>query len=337
MSGGIGDDIYIVDSAGDTIVENTSSGTDTIQASLDYSIAGFANVENLTLTGDAVFGTGNSFNNRIIGNALNNTLNGGAGSDQMQGGAGDDIYIVDSTADTIVENALEGVDTVESTITFSIAGFANVENLKLAANSTSAFNATGNSLNNYIVGNSQNNTLNGGAGDDQMSGAGGNDTYVVDSIGDTVIENASEGTDTVQASIDFSIALFDNVENLTLTGNAINGTGNALNNRIIGNGLNNTLNGGTGNDTMEGGAGDDIYIVDSAADTIVEGSSSGTDTVQASVSFSIAAFAEVENLTLTDNAISGTGNTLGNRIYRECAQQHLKWWFWRRSHGRRCG
>ena len=54
----------------------------------------------------------------------------------------------------------------------------------------------------------------------------GNDTFVVDNAGDQVSENASEGTDLVQSSVAFSLAV--NLENLTLTGSsAINGTGNA--------------------------------------------------------------------------------------------------------------
>jgi Ca2+-binding RTX toxin-like protein len=81
---------------------------------------------------------------------------------------------------------------------------------------------------------------------------------VVDSVSDVVVENANEGTDTVQSSVSYTLS--DNVENLTLTGaSAIDGTGNALNNVLIGNSANNLLDGGAGADTMFGGAGDDTY------------------------------------------------------------------------------
>ncbi|HMY00859.1 MAG TPA: calcium-binding protein, partial [Agitococcus sp.] len=84
------------------------------------------------------------------------------------------------------------------------------------------------------------------------------DTYVVDALGDVVTENVNEGTDTVQSSVTYTLVA--NVENLTLTGtNAINGTGNTLNNVITGNTANNVLSGGTGNDTLNGGAGSDTY------------------------------------------------------------------------------
>jgi len=178
-----------------------------------------------------------------------------------------------------------------------------------------------------------NDTLNGGAGADSLIGGLGNDTYIVDNSGDVITENVGEGTDLVRSSVTFSIAAFQHVENLTLTGNAaINGTGNTLDNVITGNAASNTLNGGDGNDTLNGGLGadtligglgNDIYIVD-ASDSITENLGEGTDLVRSSVTFSIAPFQNVENLTLTGNAaINGTGNTLDNVITGNAANNTL--------------
>ncbi|MBD2139957.1 hypothetical protein H6F39_00795 [Anabaena sp. FACHB-1250] len=324
LIGGTGDDIYIVDTTTDTITENANEGTDTIQSSVTLTLA--TNVENLTLTGTAAInGTGNAGNNVITGNGANNTLDGGAGTDTLIGGLGNDIYVVDSTTDTITENASGGTDTIQSSVTYTIAtlALANVENLTLTG--TAAINGTGNAGNNVITGNAGNNTLNGGAGTDTLIGGLGNDIYVVDSTTDIITELANGGTDTIQSSATLTLAT--NVENLTLTGTAaINGTGNAGNNVITGNSANNILDGGAGTDTLIGGLGNDIYVVDSATDTITENASGGTDTIQSSVTYTIAtlALANVENLTLTGTAaINGTGNAANNVITGNTANNTL--------------
>jgi Ca2+-binding RTX toxin-like protein len=122
---------------------------------------------------------------------------------------------------------------------------------------------TGTAGNDIMFGLAGNDRLDGGPGADTMYGGLGNDTYVVDNIGDRVIENPNEGIDTVESSISYTLPA--NVENLTLTGSAaINGTGNGLNNVIIGNSGNNKLDGGLGNDQLTGGPGADQFVFDSA-------------------------------------------------------------------------
>jgi Ca2+-binding RTX toxin-like protein len=304
--------------------------------STNYDLSGSSNTQ-ATIYGNALGQaiTGTSWNDRIYGFDGNDTLNGGAGADELNGGtgndwinggtgsdtliggAGNDTYVVDSTTDTITENANEGTDLVQSSVTYTLG--TNVENLTLTG--TTAINGTGNSLNNVLTGNGVDNVLDGGAGSDTLIGGLGNDIYVVDSTGDVVTENANEGTDLVSSSVTYTLGT--NVENLTLTGSiAINGTGNSLNNIITGNGANNVLNGGAGNDTLIGGAGNDTliggagndtYVVDNAADVVTENVNEGTDLVQSSVTYTLRS--NIENLTLTGTGtINGTGNSQNNTI-----------------------
>jgi Ca2+-binding RTX toxin-like protein len=107
-------------------------------------------------------------------------------------------------------------------------------------------------------------------------------------------------------------ALGANLENLVLTGAALNGTGNAQDNVITGNGLDNVLSGLGGNDTMIGGVGNDLYLVDVSGDLVTELAGEGTDTVSSAVNYALGA--NLENLVLTGSAVSGTGNGQNNVI-----------------------
>ena len=80
----------------------------------------------------------------------------------------------------------------------------------------------GNGLNNTITGNSSANVIDGGTGADTMIGGAGNDSYFVDQAADMVTETATEGTDTVNAAISYTLGT--NVENLVLLAGAVNGT-----------------------------------------------------------------------------------------------------------------
>ncbi|MBG1268751.1 hypothetical protein [Nostoc sp. WHI] len=191
--------------------------------------------------------------------------------------------------------------------------------------------------NDTLDGGDGNDSLDGGTGDDSLIGGKGNDTYTVDTIGDTIIESASAGTDLVKSSVSWLLGA--NLENLTLSGSSvINGTGNSFNNILIGNTAANTLSGengndnligdsgndallgGAGNDTLDGGAGtdslnggigNDTYIVDNLSDTIIEGLNAGTDLVNSSVSWVLVN--NLENLTLSGSSVlNGTGNSLNN-------------------------
>ncbi len=333
-----------VGSTGTISLKVTAKDTGNLTASDIFDLV--VSVKNLTLTGTSgvdtlTGGAGNDIlsglagNDRLVGNAGNDKLDGGTGNDTMLGGLGDDIYVVNSTSDVVTENANEGMDTVQSSVTLALA--ANVENLTLTG--TTAINGTGNILDNVLTGNSGKNTLTGGAGNDTLNGGTGadkliggtgNDTYIVDNTGDVITENVNEGTDTVKSSVTLTLAA--NVENLTLTGTtAINGTGNTLDNVLTGNSGKNTLTGGAGNDTLNGGTGadkliggtgNDTYFIDNSSDTITENANGGTDTVNSSISYTLGT--NLENLTLTGaTAINGTGNTLDNVLIGNSAANSL--------------
>ncbi len=195
-------------------------------------------------------------------------LDGGAGIDTMAGGFGNDIYVVDHPDDAIIEDVNAGHDIVRASASYVLG--ANLEDLELTG--SAAINATGNAGQNTLRGNAGANRLDGGAGADMLVGGSGDDTYVVDDAGDIVYEVANGGTDTVFSSV--SLTLRNEVENLTLTGVATTGTGNAMANVLIGNSASNTLVGAAGNDRLVGGSGSD-RLLGGDGDDVLLGDDSG--------------------------------------------------------------
>ena len=343
MTGGAGNDTFYVDHVGDQVHEAAGEGTDTVISTLALTKA-IANVENYTFnTTGSVHFTGDAENNVIkggsgadvldgdagqdtlygnagadilVGDVGEDILDGGTGGDDMTGGPGGDSYYVDNVGDMVHEGNTTGTDAVTASISIDqLAG--GVELLFLAG--TAALHATGNALDNFIVGNNGANLIDGGIGADTLHGGKGSDTYIVDNKSDIVVEadpGKAGGIDLVKSAVSFTLG--DNVENLTLTGGAVSGNGNALNNVIIGNDANNDLNGGTGNDQMIGGKGDDLYFVDSLGDKVVETLNQAAggglhDAVFSTISFNLAGTPNVENLFLQGfDAVNATGNATAN-------------------------
>ncbi len=274
MDGKDGSDTYYV-TAGDLVTDTGTTGTDLVNAGVDYALG--AGIENLVLTGTtAVNARGNGLNNTITGNTANNVLDGGAGNDSLIGGGGNDTYVVDSANDSITDTL--GTDQVISSATSFDMGTkaATVENLRLVGTATSG---TGNALVNLIFGNSGNNTLNGGAGNDTVSDLlGGNDTLIGGAGADTL--RGGSGNDTLTGGVDASTA--DSAAD--------------------------AMTGGTGDDTYN--VTDTTDIVNEAASAGID-----LVNTTVTFALNDAASVGVDNLTLVGSAnINGTGNSIANVI-----------------------
>lgn len=260
-----------------------------------------------------------------------NTVDRSGTPNTMTGTAGNDTFVVDHRQDQVVEQAGQGVDTIESGVSYVLPG--NVENLTLTG--VLSLSGYGNSLNNTIRGNAGSNFLDGRGGDDDvLIGGRGDDRYVVGVESEQfwnarVVELAGEGTDTVTASLPHGYTLPDHVENLNFLVNSTQFAttyrvpvyGNALNNVISVGGawaspsVSVEIDGGVGADTLIGSRTNDTYVVDNPGDTVVEtgGANGGYDTVKANVDYVLAP--DIESLVLTGSAAaSGTGNALNNSL-----------------------
>jgi Ca2+-binding RTX toxin-like protein len=276
-------------------------------------------------------------NDHLVGMNGNDILDGGAGSDTLTGGKGLDIYVIDSLTDVIQETGGDKDDTAWATVDvdLNLAAFDGIENVhvwgtdNLSVTGDTAWNSLhGNDGDNTILGKAGNDliwgwkgsdVLDGGTGADNLQGGQGDDTYYVDNAGDVVSETTPIGGDyggldtVISSTKSFSLSFY--FENLTLTGAALNGTGNALANTLIGNANANKLDGKEDADKMIGGDGNDTYYVENAKDVVTETSTGGTDDkVYSAVTYTLSSY--VEELYLTGNAgISGTGNDQNNSIH----------------------
>ena len=228
--------------------------------------------------------------------------------------------------DTVIENARGGSAgdrLIGNAVKNVLTGNAGNDTLDGAAGNDSLVGGTGNDS---LLGGAGNDTLAGGTGTDTLAGGAGNDTYLLPT-GDTVVELAAGGIDTVQTggSLALSNSLSE-IENLTLTGSAsLRGTGNnyantlagnaganlltglGLNDLLQGNAGNDTLAGGTGNDTLQGGDGNDLLQGSTGNDTLTGGA--GADVF----SFDTSPLSTTNRDTLTDF------NALEDSIRLDCS------------------
>jgi serralysin len=207
---------------------------------------------------------GNDGADLLKGEDGNDQLDGGLGADILQGGKGDDSYTVDNALDKVEEAAGEGYDSVTASVSYALDTLSEIEELH-AQTGAANINLTGNGFTNKLYGNNGANELNGGAGADTLDGGLGNDTYVLDNVGDTVIEAAGDGTgyDTVVIATNFAagaiyrVTDYANIEALTVLDGAgrVDLMGSAAGNKLTGNSADNVLEGLGDDDTIDGGGG----------------------------------------------------------------------------------
>ena len=301
-----------------TVYTVTATDVDA-STTLTYSLSGTdANLFNIT-NGVVTFKTAPNFE-APTDNGANNVYN---------------INVIASdgslTTTQAVAISVTNVDDVESSSSYRL----NPSQLDLTLTGNGNINGTGNSLNNALFGNSGNNLLDGGAGADSlfgnagddilmggvgadtMTGGTGNDWYWTDNAGDSVIEFASEGTDKVFTTINYTLT--DNVEDLALQeiASSINGTGNSLNNTITDNSKDNILNGAAGNDIIRASGGNDTLIGGLGTDILTGGL--GNDRfVYTNLTHSLLAGIDIikdfNNATETDRFVVSTARSVFNNV-----------------------
>ena len=275
----------IDNTAGDSLrsVIRSSVGYD-LASSLNGGLGNANGVNNLTYTGAGnVSLLGNSLTNRIdassatgavslsgaagadtlIGSSLGDTLFGN-GSSSLVGGAGNDLYILNSVGDRISDTG--GNNTIQSSIFTNLSLFSGVNNLTYtgasatlrgndnanridASSATGAVSLSGGAGADTLLGSAFNDTLLGNSSSSLVGGLG-NDLYILNSLGDTILDTL--GNNTIQSSVSYDLSLASGVNNLvyasTLGGSL---SGNTLANSISGNTGNDTLFAGDGNDTLK--------------------------------------------------------------------------------------
>jgi Ca2+-binding RTX toxin-like protein len=220
MEGGYGDDNYLVDNAGDLVIEADLGGKDMVRSSVSFTLG--AHVEHLELTGSAgLSGTGNALSNLILGNNAGNILRGEVGNDMIRGAMGDDMVHGGAGADKLFGEA--GNDTLygnsggqrgsaaDSSADFLDGGTGN-DKLHGEGGNDHLLGAGGDDL---LFGGAGSDKLVGGIGSDQFTGGDGADSFVFlsafDVMGHEFIHGFETGVDKIDLSgIDANGALAGN-------------------------------------------------------------------------------------------------------------------------------
>ena len=222
------------------------------------------------------------------------------------------IRAVQSGANTLVQ-ANDGTDWVNlATLSGVTAKSFSLANVQMSLSDPLALQAESQPTSHS--GTDGANFFSAATGADLYNGSLGNDSYVFNDLGDRVVnEVAGGGDDTIQTTVTVDLGTQSMVENLRLLGTeAIDATGNQLNNLITGNAASNMISGGAGNDKLYGkGGADTFHFADMGAahtDTVLDFGADDRVSLDASVFAGLDANADglVDAASFTTGAVTGT-------------------------------
>lgn len=241
---------------------------------------------------------GGSGDDLLFGANGKDFIDGGTGNDVMQGGAGSDLYVVDSSGDSVVESANQGIDSINTLLSFTLP--ENVENLFLDGNDN--LNGTGNNLDNTIYGNDGNNILKGGDGNDTLSGRFGTNTIDGGSGTNTLEETGNVDFTLTPTSLTFgtNVDTLTNIQKASFLGGF---TDNKMDASVFKGSV--ELFGNSGSDQLIGGAGDDFLEGDHGNDRFTGGA--GNDTIDGGIDIDGVIESGNVNFTLTNTSLKGKG------------------------------
>lgn len=332
LNGGAGDDIYNGGQGDDTFIHNNGDGLDTFN--------GGDGIDTLSVIGDD---DDDGLDVVFDGSAISFLEEGALTSievvtadmlDTAEEDGGDTLNYRTATATGVTVNLLTG----------AASGFAYIRNIENVEGADFDDTLTGDNKANRLVGDGGSDTLRGGFGNDLLDGGAGDDRLYGDEGDDVLVGGASTstppadppppitaydridggaGTDTASyvnagAAVEVDLSIYGPQYTGAATGNdwlidIENLLGSDHDDTLAGNAGANELDGGAGADAMAGRAGDDTYVVDDAADVVIENAGEGNDTIRTALSgYELAA--NVENLVLLNGATGGTGNSADNEL-----------------------